>query len=139
MDQVHVKVQEAVDKHMDELDKACIRKMQVKMFKCSAVCCENHDLSMHQVQECVNRCNAPVMKADQHLQSEMQSFQNRLQRCALDCRDNSQDKLGANPSEKERQQASLALDKCALKCVDTHLAMLPNVFKRIKESINNSV
>jgi len=28
MDQVHVKVQEAVDKHMDELDKACIRKMQ---------------------------------------------------------------------------------------------------------------
>ena len=45
------------------------------MFKCNTRCCENYDLSIQQVQECITRCNGPSERADQYLQTEMQNFQ----------------------------------------------------------------
>ncbi|XP_067930780.1 protein FAM136A-like [Watersipora subatra] len=135
MEESNSRVQVAINKLVDDVDKSCLRKMQIEMFQCSAQCCQNYDLSVHQVQECVQRCQAPSERADQYLQSEMQGFQSRLQRCAMDCKDKATDKLGANPTEKEKQAATSTMEKCVVNCVDTNLLAIPKLFDRITQTV----
>lgn len=64
-------------------------------------------------------------------------LQSRLQRCAIDCRDKATDTLGANATEAQKQQATVTMERCVVKCVDTHLELLPAFLKRIKQTIND--
>lgn len=47
------------------------------MFRCSARCCENSTASMQQVQQCIERCHAPLAQAQAIVTGELERFQVR--------------------------------------------------------------
>lgn len=56
---------------------------QGDMHLCAAKCCDDKNASMDNVQGCIERCSAPVNRAQQYLQKELGEYQGRLQRCVM--------------------------------------------------------
>ena len=45
------------------------------MYQCSATCCQKESYSMDDIQNCIDKCNAPVNQTQSFLQSELSNFQ----------------------------------------------------------------
>lgn len=60
---------------------------QQEMHLCAAKCCDDKNASIDTVQSCIERCSQPVNRAQRYIQSEMEGFQGRLQRCVMVCYD----------------------------------------------------
>ncbi|CAH1782856.1 unnamed protein product, partial [Owenia fusiformis] len=135
MDQVQARVQSAITEAVNTLDKEHLRKMQADMYKCSAACCEKPYYSMDQVQNCVEKCSGPINQGQRFMQTEMQNYQDRLQRCALDCQDTIRDKVGPNTSEAEVAKHKKDLEKCVVKCADTHIGAIPSMLTRMRDTL----
>ncbi|CAK4096665.1 unnamed protein product [Aphanomyces euteiches] len=132
-------INQAVNKMMESLDKSTFRPMQKNGYVCSVKCFDNKDCSAEQLQACIQRCQEPVAQVQNYLNQELSSFQNRLQRCAMDCQDRAQDGLSARPSESEIASAQSNMEKCVSKCVDSHIKLLPALKKRIEEATSSIV
>ncbi|CAG7832059.1 unnamed protein product [Allacma fusca] len=134
--------QENITKKMtemvDELDRTRLRKIQLQMHRCSVKCCENDAASLEQTQRCIEKCSQGVNNAQEYVQREVGHFQNRLQRCVLDCQDRAKDKLGPNPSELEIEDVKAGFENCAIKCVDSHVSLMPDLLKRMKKFLGSS-
>lgn len=61
------------------------------------------------------------------------TLQDRLQRCAMDCQDKVRDKVGPKTAEPDVARYRGELESCVVKCGDSHIALVPNMMKRIKE------
>lgn len=53
------------------------------MHLCAAKCCEDKYSSIDTVQGCVDRCSTPLNKSQRYVQTELEGFQGRLQRCVM--------------------------------------------------------
>ncbi|VFV29591.1 protein fam136a-like [Lynx pardinus] len=53
------------------------------MFRRSANCCGNSRASMHQAQQCMERCHASLASAQALVISELEKFQGFLARCTV--------------------------------------------------------
>ncbi|KAF5299573.1 hypothetical protein FQR65_LT09378 [Abscondita terminalis] len=126
------RVEQEMTVMIDELDKQFLRKMQATMHRCAAKCCDNLDVSLERVQNCVNACSTPFTNAQTYVQNELERLQTRLQRCVMECNDSIKDKIGPNPSEAEVNKYSLMFENCAIKCVDTHIDLIPTLMKSMK-------
>ena len=62
-------------------------------------------------------------------------FQDRLQRCAMDCQDKVKDKLGPNVVESDVPRHRAEFEGCVVKCGDSHIALVPQMMKRMKEML----
>uniref|UniRef100_T1IIX2 Protein FAM136A n=1 Tax=Strigamia maritima TaxID=126957 RepID=T1IIX2_STRMM len=131
------RVQLAVDKFLTDIDKFSLRKLQANMHACALKCCQNEDASLEQVQRCVQDCSGPLSSAQSYVQTEMNSFQDRLQRGVLECQDKIRDKIGPNTSEDDVMVYRGEFEKCVDKCADTHINLLPLMFKRMKETLSS--
>ena len=60
----------------------------------------------------------------------------RLERCVLQCQDDIKDKIGANTNESQMSSFTSQFEKCVVKCADTHIDLIPNMLKKMKEAIN---
>ncbi|GMF23436.1 unnamed protein product [Phytophthora lilii] len=131
------KLQEAVTRMVDRLDRPILRGMQRDGYLCAAKVFENKSWSSEQLAAAVERCQMPTQQINQFMQQEMQNFQNRIQRCAQDCQDKAQDALpaGGSPSEKQIARAQQDMDKCVGRCVDSHISLLPNISSRIEQAV----
>lgn len=68
-----------------------------------------------------------------YVQNELERFQGKLQRCVMDCNDKVKDKMpGGNPSESDIAKYTAEFERCAIKCVDNNVEILPSLFKTIK-------
>nr|XP_025978131.1 protein FAM136A [Dromaius novaehollandiae] len=65
------RVQAAVESMVQALERDSIRGMQGAMFRCSARCCESSAASMQQVQQCIERCHAPLAQAQALVTGEL--------------------------------------------------------------------
>ncbi|XP_068030457.1 protein FAM136A [Anomalospiza imberbis] len=100
------------------------------MFRCSARCCEDAAASMQEVQRCIERCHAPLARAQAIVTAELEHFQDRLSRCSLQCSDQAKDALDSGGSEpRVRGQ----LDACLATCGDQHLRLVPAMAKKMRE------
>lgn len=54
-----------------------------EMHLCAAKCCDDKNGSIDTVQGCIERCSAPVNRAQQYVQKELGEYQGRLQRCVM--------------------------------------------------------
>ncbi|XP_064603641.1 protein FAM136A-like isoform X2 [Liolophura sinensis] len=106
------------------------------MYKCSAKCCENPKSSLEDVQRCVDQCSQPVNKAQSFVHNELQNYQGRLQRCAMDCQDKIRDKVKPDSADSEVSKYKGEMETCVLKCVDSHIDLLPSLLKRMKEVLS---
>ncbi|KPJ21320.1 Protein FAM136A, partial [Papilio machaon] len=70
------------------------------MHRCAAKCCDDPQTSLERVHGCIDNCTTSLNQANEYVQGEINHFQNRLQRCVMDCNDAARDKLGANPSQE---------------------------------------
>jgi len=133
--------QQRVTKEMtnmvDELDRTQLRRIQMMMHNCAAKCCESDTASMDQTQRCITNCSRGVEQAQNYVQQEIGSLQNRLQRCVLDCQDRVKDKLGANPGDQDVEDAKAQFEVCAIKCVDNHITLIPSLLRRMKSHLSS--
>ena len=73
--------------------------MEREMHLCAAECCSDDLSSINEVMACKERCEAPLMRAQKYVQSELERYQESLQRCVLSCQDDIKDKVTPNTSE----------------------------------------
>ncbi|XP_030063314.1 protein FAM136A isoform X1 [Microcaecilia unicolor] len=126
------RVEGAVDQMVKGLEREQIRKMQGKMFRCSADCCDNDAASMQQVHNCIERCHAPLAQAQSIVTSELERFQDRLARCTMHCNDKARDSLDGGSKEP---QVKLQLQTCITQCVDDHMNLIPSMTRKLKETL----
>jgi len=55
----------------------------------------------------------------------------------MDCQDIVRDKMSKNASESEMAKHRRDIEQCVVKCGDSHIALLPVMMKRIKETIQH--
>lgn len=134
INELQERFQRRVKDSLEVLDKQHLRRMQADCFKCSTRCCENGTWSSEDVQNCLTRCQAPVQEAQTFLETELNNYQNRLQRCMMDCSDRVRDRMPQNPSENDLMKYRGEAESCAAKCIDSHLTQqLPALMTRLAE------
>ncbi|XP_051006328.1 protein FAM136A-like [Acomys russatus] len=129
-----IRVQEAVDAMVKNVERENIRKMQCLVFWCSANCCEVSQASMQQVHQCIERCHAPLAQGQALVTSELERFQDHLARCTMHCNDKAKGSIDAG---NEELQVKRELDSCVAKRVDDHLHLIPTMTKKMKESLSS--
>lgn len=135
------RLQRATEEMISSVAKTHLRPMHKKAFLCSAKCCDRlQDASHEEFQNCVSTCQQAPSQAEKMLSTELQNFQQRIQRCAMDCRDRAQDELPTDTSKHTPELMSKLqgqVGACVNKCVDSHLGTLKQVEKRFKSTIAN--
>ena len=63
-------------------------------------------------------------------------LQDRLGRCARQCQDEVQDKVDASTTHAEVTSLQEELDKCVVRCCDSHVALVPKIMGRIQELLD---
>ncbi|XP_075457443.1 protein FAM136A [Ascaphus truei] len=129
------RLQSAVDVMVKNLERENIRKMQGKMFLCSAQCCENGGASMQQVHHCIERCHTPLAQAQSVVTNELERFQDRLARCTMHCNDKAKD---AFESGNKEAQVKVQLETCVIKCVDEHMNLIPSMTRKLKDALSDA-
>ncbi|XP_055609538.1 protein FAM136A [Uranotaenia lowii] len=138
VEQQKQRIELELSQRVDDLDRTILRKMQAEMHECAAKCCRDIGSSMDSVQRCVEHCSVPVQRAQQHVEQELGNFNNRLQRCVMDCNDTVKDKMGPKPSEDDISKYTGIFERCAIKCVDKHVELLPGLFKSMHQVLGNN-
>uniref|UniRef100_A0A1B0C3T0 Protein FAM136A n=1 Tax=Glossina palpalis gambiensis TaxID=67801 RepID=A0A1B0C3T0_9MUSC len=126
------RIEQAVTEMIDDMDKTHLRKIQVDMHRCAAKCCEDVEASVESVQRCVERCSKPFNRAQNYVHHELGEFQDRLQRCVMQCNDDVKVKMSASPSADEVAKHTDQFERCAVKCVDKHVGLLSTMMKTMK-------
>ncbi|KXJ83409.1 protein FAM136A [Aedes albopictus] len=137
VEQQKQRIELELSRRVDELDRTILRKMQGEMHECAARCCRDTNASMDSVQRCIEACSTPVQRAQQHVEQELGNFNNRLQRCVMDCNDSIKDKMGPKPSDEDISKYTSMFERCAIKCVDKHVDILPGLFKSMHQVLGN--
>lgn len=102
-----------------------------------AACFDNKNATTAQIDACLANSSRFVQASQQVIQSEMNQFQNRLQRCVMDCEDAARDKfpnLEKNPGQLDKAQAHMLSGMSS--CVDKHIALLKSVKQKIESDMD---
>jgi Eukaryotic protein of unknown function (DUF842) len=120
--------QKTTESMMDDVDKKCIRPLQKASLLKMAQCV---DLPTRgQIDSCMQKSQGPMNFAQQIINNEMQQFQQRLDRCMLDCQDSVRD---ANHRSEDASQK--AYYSCASSCMDKSMGLLRATQARIEKEI----
>ncbi|KAL1285585.1 Uncharacterized protein T4B_8780 [Trichinella pseudospiralis] len=138
-DSIQKKIQDATDEMLDSLDREYLRKLQKQMYLCSSDCCDDGKASMESMQHCVTQCARRVHMVQQYMTNELQNFQDRLNRCSMQCKDAVEDKL--NSKSKNETKSMIAMEKmfneCVSKCAEDHVNLLPGIKRRAADYIKS--
>ncbi|XP_077992897.1 protein FAM136A-like [Glandiceps talaboti] len=132
-DAVQARVENAVKTSVEQLDREHLRKMQATMYSCCANCCNTPSYSMDEAQRCIEKCSVPLQQAQTYVQNELGDFQDRLQRCAMQCQDELKDFAARGNVDEVMMRRQV--EQCLNKCADKHIALLPSMMKRIKNTL----
>lgn len=138
MDQVQNRVQNAVTGLLERLDQEYLRKIQGDMYRCNAKCCDDPSQPMQGVARCIDHCSTPLTSSQKYVEGEISNFQNRLQRCAYQCQDDSRDRVMPSTSEQEMDGYKKQMEGCILKCADDHINLVDNMLVRMRETLKDA-
>ncbi|KAM3874555.1 protein FAM136A [Diretmus argenteus] len=128
------RVQTVVEEMVQSLERDHIRKMQGRMFRCSAECCERSTDSMAEVHQCIERCHAPLATAQALVTTDLEKFQDRLTRCTMHCNDKAKDLFDSGAKEPA---VRALMDRCVGSCVDDHVNLIPSMTRRLKDNLDS--
>ncbi|XP_037578802.1 protein FAM136A-like [Dermacentor silvarum] len=131
-----LRVQTAVDDMVKDLDNSCLRKILGNVHRCAVKCCDNSSLSMDGARTCIMNCSEPLNKAQSKVEGELGNFQERIRMCVMQCENDVRDQMGSTPTEAEASKLKGQYDSCVVKCADKHIALLPQMQRRMKESLS---
>lgn len=75
VEEQRTRVEEAMTNMVNEVDKLHLRTMQADMHRCAAKCCENNNLSIERVHQCVENCSVSLNNAQKYVQGEFEHLQ----------------------------------------------------------------
>uniref|UniRef100_A0A914E0H3 Protein FAM136A n=1 Tax=Acrobeloides nanus TaxID=290746 RepID=A0A914E0H3_9BILA len=104
------------------------------MFLCLADCYKDTRGSRQSVERCAESCGTTFKQVQRVMETELNGFQEQLQRCAMTCFDKQTQAFGPDPSkysESQRGAFEEKLNKCVSQCADDHLKLLPKIKDRI--------
>jgi len=55
----------------------------------------------------------------------------------MDCQDAARDRIRQDASESEKAKYRSDIEQCIVKCGDTHIALLPLMMRRIRETVQH--
>lgn len=98
-------------------------------------CYADKNAGGQQIENCLNQ-QASFIQAAQHIiQSEINSIQDRLNRCTLACQDEIRDRF---PGDKVNSTAAQqAMMSCASNCVDKHIALLKSIQPKLEKQFDD--
>ncbi|KAF8358349.1 hypothetical protein PRIPAC_93344, partial [Pristionchus pacificus] len=138
MEATQQRVKSAVDSMLLEVDKGYLREMQKKMFNCSAKCCDDRKGPRESVEQCIEKCNEPMRKAQRVLEGELEQLQSSLSRCAMVAYDKLVSEFGPNQNSYTPDQTAAfttRLEKMVAVCADDHVKQLPTIKSRFAKSL----
>ena len=56
----------------------------------------------------------------------------------MDCQDRVRDKASPNMAEAQMIQLKQEMEQCVVKCADSHIKLLPDLSKRIREAVTKN-
>lgn len=130
-----VKLQGEVKVCMDFIEKKCLRKVQRKSLSCSLECLDKggEKATSEQIQKCMHQCQTPLQQSQHVVQSEVQRFQQRLQRAMVNCQDEANDMVTpdvhSNPEKMRKIEDKMG--NCFAKAMNSHIYMIGDMKKRI--------
>ncbi|CAN8000071.1 unnamed protein product [Ixodes pacificus] len=137
-DEAGARVQKAVESMIQDLDKSCLRRMQGDMHKCAARCCDDMTTTMEGVHRCIESCSEHLNRAQNQIQGELGNFHDRIQRCVMQCQDTVRDQVLPSTTDADAAKYKTQFDTCVVKCADTHIELVPQLLKRMKEMLKKA-
>merc|ERR1712226_782278 len=134
IDQLQRKMQSAVEDMMSRIDRLKLRNMQRSAFLCAADCCKDVKDSSMAAQNCVERCQQPVVDSQRVIESEITDLQNRLARAAAQCQDQVKDKYSFS-KDVDKAAATRDMEQCVSSAVNDMFTNLPKVEQRILNNL----
>ncbi|KAM3186254.1 hypothetical protein ACTXT7_004711 [Hymenolepis weldensis] len=124
------KYSDAINGAIKEWDSKFLRKMQ---------CCDNKEYSTEQVQSCIELCEQPVSSAQNLVQGELTTLQNRFQSCVRQCSHQAYDKFkGVEEDLSEAQRMLVQKDTlvCVNKCIEEQISTaIPASIRAVSASL----
>ncbi|KAI8504323.1 Voltage-dependent calcium channel subunit alpha-2/delta-4 [Branchiostoma belcheri] len=108
------RVEQGVKTLVTDIERDYIRKMQSKMFRCSATCCDD----------------SSATAGHQRMRNE---FQPAPAVPVQTCQDEVQDKMKAGNTNQAELTAMM--EQCVGRCADTHLVLLPDIKSRLVKNL----
>ncbi|KAK8938234.1 hypothetical protein KSP40_PGU013180 [Platanthera guangdongensis] len=105
--------------------------LQRAYFKCAHECFDRRR-RQEDINNCVENCSVPVLKANNFVETEMAQFQERMNRSLMVCRD----KFEAAKLQQMKAGATGELEACVNNAIDDNLRVLPHIVDRLKNSLN---
>ena len=130
-----VKLQGEVKACMDFIEKKYLRNVQRKSLQCSLDCLNKggEKASSDQIQNCMHQCQTPLQQSQHVVQSEIQRFQQRLQRAMVNCQDEANDMVTPdvhnNPDKMRKIEEKMG--HCFAKAMNSHISIIDDMKKRI--------
>ncbi|XP_075533270.1 protein FAM136A-like isoform X1 [Dermacentor variabilis] len=131
-----LRVQTAVDNMVKELDNSHLRKILGNVHRCAVKCCDNSSLSMDGARTCIMNCSEPLNKAQSKVEGELGNFQERIRMCVMQCENDVRDQMSSTLTEAEASKLKGQYDSCVVTCADKHIALLPQMQRRMKELLS---
>nr|CDS27079.1 protein fam136a [Hymenolepis microstoma] len=133
------KYSDAISGAIKDWDTNFLRNMQSIYFGCGKKCCDNKDYSTEQVQSCIERCEQPVSSAQNLVQSELTTLQNRFQSCVRQCSHQAYDKFKGTEEELSEAQRMLVQKDtlvCVNNCVEEQISTaIPAAIRAVSASL----
>lgn len=104
--------------------------LQKAYFKCAYECFDKR-LRQEEINNCVENCSIPVLKANNLVEAEMAQFQERMNRSLMVC----QDKFEAAKLQQVKAGVMGELEACVNHAIDDNLRVLPHIVDRLKKSL----
>ena len=120
----------ATEEMMDAVDRAKVRPIQKASLLKMAACTDL--ASRAQIDQCIQKSQVSMQIAQNIISNEMQQFQQRIERCMMDCQDSVRD---ANYKSEDAQNK--AFYSCATSCMDKNMALLKSTQARIEKEIDS--
>ncbi|KAH8272741.1 hypothetical protein KR026_007455 [Drosophila bipectinata] len=121
------RIDNAMINALDDLDREYLRKLEIQMHVCATKCCANSDASAEAVQRCVDRCQLPLTRARCYVQQELSEFENRLETCVQKCH------------QMRGGSGDCHLERCSIECIDGHVALLPEMLRAMRVTLEKGL
>lgn len=140
MEEGQRRMESAVNDVLNDIDRKCLRTLQIKMHQCAIQCCRDSSNNMRSLEVCNENCSKEVIAAQKYIQNEFSTWQNRIQRCIQDCGDVVMDKMPSdrNQNENEMNKYIKEAEGCASQCFTKYIKMLPQLANKIVDNLSNT-
>ena len=136
---LNAKMEAEAHQVINDVEMNTIRGIARKGIECTLKCFDKAGTTGPSdiLQHCADQCQFPHQQAGQLMSSEINQFQNRLNRSMMECQDKAKDLMypGIENDAKKMGKVEDTLLACMSKTVDTHIGLLKPMRQRLEAQL----